>query len=361
LNGEGEGLWVYTHPARRESDDIDIFTKNDQKTKLFKNVKIPDITILFNEPVPGSGADDWDVIDEVSAVEKALEELGIPSAKKGIDSGFMQQIELLDLAGVRHVFNLVEAICNKGELNYFIPALLNQKGIAYSGNPLEALFLTTNKRLTGTFLRKNGIRVPRAFLPSEWKKLSAGKEYIIKPVREDGSAGIHPDSVFTFTGQFPEALKNANDHAWLVEEYIDGREFNISLLAGSAKPEILPPAEIIFRKYDPGRPRIVDYNAKWQPGSFEYENTLRHFPDFTFEKQLSGNLERTVFDTWNCLGLKGYARVDLRVDHSGQVFVLEANANPCISPDSGFVAAAEQAGYSFKEVVERILNDMNNP
>jgi D-alanine-D-alanine ligase len=323
-------------------------------------VKFPGITILYNEPVPGSGADDWDVIDEVSAVEKALKELGIQADKMGIDSGFMQQIETLTCAGIRYVFNLVEAICNKGELNYFIPALLNQKGIAYTGNPLEALFLTTSKRLSGTFLRKNGILVPWSFLPSEWQNLSAGKEYIIKPVWEDGSAGINPDSVFTFTGQFPEALKNANDHAWLVEEYIDGREFNISMLGGSAKPEILPPAEIIFRNYEPGRPRIVDYNAKWLPGSFEYENTLRHFPDFTCEKPLSGNLESTVLDTWNCLGLNGYARVDLRVDHSGQVFVLEANANPCISPDSGFVAAAEKAGYSFTDVVGRILNNMNN-
>lgn len=345
---------------KENSDELDNFTKYDQKTILFTKVKIPGITILYNEPVPGSGADDWDVIDEVSAVEKALEELGIPSVKKGIDSGFMRQIDILALAGVRYVFNLVEAICNKGELNYFIPALLNQKGIAYTGNPLEALFLTTSKRLSGSFLRKNGICVPRSFLPSEWKSLATGKEYIIKPVWEDGSAGITPESVFTFTGQFPEILKNADDRAWLVEEYIDGREFNISVLGGKTEPEVLPPAEIIFRNYEPGRPRIVDYNAKWLPGSYEFENTLRSFPDFTFEKPLVGDLVRIALDTWNCLGLKGYARVDLRVDDSGQVFVLEANANPCISPDSGFVAAAEKAGYSFKEVVERILNDMNN-
>ncbi len=350
----------YRFRRQRESDDIDTFTKNDQKTKLFTSVKIPEITILYNEPLPGSGADDWDVIDEVSAVEKALEELGIPSAKKGIDSGFMQQIESLSHAGVRYVFNLVEAICNKGELNYFIPALLNQKGIAYTGNPLEALFLTTSKRLSGTFLRKNGISVPRSFLPSEWENLSAGKVYIIKPVWEDGSAGITPESVFTFNGRFPEALKNADDRTWLVEEYIDGREFNISILGAKAEPEVLPPAEIIFRNYEPGRPRIVDYNAKWLRGSFEYENTLRQFPDFTFEKPLSCKLVKTALDTWNCLGLNGYARVDLRVDQLGQVFVLEANANPCISPDSGFVAAAEKAGYSFKEIVERILNEMNN-
>jgi D-alanine-D-alanine ligase len=71
-------------------------------------------------------------------------------------------------------------------------------------------------------------------------------------------------------------------------------------------------------------------------------------------------LRKATIDTWNCLGLKGYARVDIRVDERGKVFVLEANANPCISPDSGFVAAAETAGFSFTEIVRRILLDMNN-
>jgi D-alanine-D-alanine ligase len=145
-----------------------------------------------------------------------------------------------------------------------------------------------------------------------------------------------------------------------VEEFIGGREFNVSLLGGRTEPEVLPLAEIIFRNYEPGRPRIVDYKAKWLPGSFEYENTIRTFPDLSDDKTLAENLVRTTLDTWKCLELNGYARIDIRVDHSGQVYVLEANANPCISPDSGFVAAAETAGYSFTYVVNKILNNMNN-
>ena len=56
--------------------------------------------------------------------------------------------------------------------------------------------------------------------------------------------------------------------------------------------------------------------------------------------------------------LRGYARVDLRVDESGKPWVLEINANPCISPDSGFMAAATQAGMTYNDVIERILNDI---
>lgn len=323
-------------------------------------MKFTELVILYNEPVAGSGADDWDVLAQVAAVENSLKELGIVSEKTGIHTGFMQQIEELTKAGVHHVFNLVEAIGNKGELNYFIPALLNQKGIAYTGNPLEALFLTTSKRLSGQTLRQNGILVPQSFKPSEWKKMVPGCKYILKPVWEDGSAGIIPESVFTFYGQIPQIVSKADDQYWLMEEFVDGREFNVSVLSGENGPEVLPLAEIIFRNFGPERPRIVDYNAKWSPGSFEYENTVRTFPDMSEQKVLVESLRKATLDTWNCLGLKGYARVDMRVDETGKVFVLEANANPCISPDSGFVAAAGTAGYSFTEVVRRILLDMNN-
>lgn len=318
-------------------------------------MKIPEIAILYNEPVPGSGADDWDVLDQVSAVEKALDEMEIPFRRMAIHGGFMQQIEELASSEIRFVFNLVEAIGNKGELNYFIPALLNQKGIAYTGNPLEALFITTSKRLTGQWLRLNAIPVPLSFKPSEWEKLVPGNQYILKPVWEDGSAGITAESVFTFDGLFPSVLNGTGDLHWQIEQFIDGREFNVSILHSDHGPEVLPLAEIVFNNFMPGKPRIVDYSAKWLPGSFEYENTVRVFPDFTGQEELAEKLRRISLDTWHSLGLRGYARVDLRVSKSGEVFVLEANANPCISPDSGFVAAASMAGLSFSDVIRRIL------
>jgi D-alanine-D-alanine ligase len=318
------------------------------------------LVILYNEPVPGSGADDWDVMDEVQLVENALHELGIPSERIGIGSDFMRRMEELAASGITHVFNLVEAISNKGELNYFIPALLNMHKITYSGNPLEALFITTSKRLTHQILQNNGITVPPAFRPSEWNKLSPGGKYILKPVWEEGSAGITAESVFIFNGFVPDMVLQAEDHHWQIESFIAGREFNVSMLSGKNGAEVLPPAEIEFRNFEPTRPKIVDYHAKWSPGSFEYENTVRIFPDMTGQPRLETLIRDTALNTWKCLGLKGYARVDMRVDETGNVFVLEANANPCISPDSGFMAAAEKAGYTPAEVIRRIINDMYN-
>ncbi len=317
-----------------------------------------EIVILYNEPVAGSGADDWDVLDQVMAVETALQELAIPVSRLAVTSRYMEEVEALAASGVKQVFNLVEAIANKGEFNYFVPALLNRYGITYSGNPLEALFITTSKRLTHRILRQYGVRVPVSLKPSEWEKLEPGRKYILKPVWEEGSAGITADSVFTFTGTAPLKSSPGDDNAWQIEEFIEGREFNISILDGENGPEVLPFAEILFRNFEPGRPRIVDYHAKWTPGSFEYENTLRDFPDLSDQPGLATALRETALAAWDSLQLKGYARVDMRVDEQGNVVVLEANANPCISPDSGFTAAALKAGYSFTTVIRRILSVM---
>jgi D-alanine-D-alanine ligase len=142
------------------------------------------------------------------------------------------------------------------------------------------------------------------------------------------------------------------------ESYVHGREFNLSVLAGAGGPEVLPPAEIVFEAYPEGKPRIVGYRAKWDETSFEYTHTVRRFEFAGADAPLIGALGSLALRCWDLFGLRGYARVDFRVDESGGPWILEVNANPCISPDAGFVAAAERAGLSFEHVVERIVDDL---
>ncbi len=106
--------------------------------------------IIYNEPSTGALADELDVLDQVEHIEKHLVEMGITVKRKGITDRFMDEIAVLAAEKYDFVFNLVESINNKGELNYFIPALLNLYSIPYSGNPLEAMFLTTNKLMAAT-------------------------------------------------------------------------------------------------------------------------------------------------------------------------------------------------------------------
>jgi len=317
--------------------------------------------ILFNQPGEGALADELDVLDQVEFIEKHLKELEIDVYRKGITSSFMIEIEELSTEKPDFVFNLVESINNKGELSYFIPALLNLNGIPYSGNSLEAIFTTTSKILTSRILRTAGISNPKAFLPSQHHLLIPGNKYIVKPVWEDGSLGITEESVFIFNNNgVAERLKALDDTHWFIEDFVDGREFNISVLAGEKGPQIMPPAEIVFKNYTGNKPKIVDFKAKWEMESFEYVNTVREFPGTDLNPVLKENLMSTALRCWHIFGLKGYARVDMRTDENENPFVIEINANPCISPDGGFVAATKEAGLQFNEVLHRIISDLNN-
>ena len=317
--------------------------------------------ILFNKPLDGALADELDVLDQVEFIEKHLGELGIKVQRKGITTSFMKEVEELSSEKPDFVFNLVESINNKGELSYFIPALLNLYSIQYSGNPLEAIFTTTSKMLTSRMLRTSGISNPKAFLPSQHQLLIPGNKYIVKPVLEDGSLGITEESVFIYNDNgVAERLKKLDDTHWFIEDFVDGREFNISVLASNKGPEVLPPAEIIFKNYACNKPRIVYFKAKWEMESFEYVNTVREFPGKDLNSALREKLMTTALKCWHIFGLKGYARVDMRTDANENPFVIEINANPCISPDGGFVAATKEAGLQFTTVLQRIISDLNN-
>ena len=315
--------------------------------------------IIYNEPREGALADELDVLDQVAHIEKHLVDIGISVYRKGITEMFMSEIAELAKEKPDFVFNLVESINNKGELIYFVPALLNLYSIPYSGNSLESIFLTTNKTICSNSMKNAGINNPGSYLPSKPKLLKPGRKYIIKPIWEDGSLGITSDSVFECKPGFEAKLKGLDDAHWFIEDFIDGREFNISLLAGKDGPEVLPPAEIVFVNYDESRPRIIDFKAKWEIDSFEYINTVREFPGNKINNHLATNLKEAALSCWHLFSLKGYARVDVRTDNNDNVFVIEINGNPCISPDGGFVAATKEAGYPFAEVLQRIINDLN--
>jgi D-alanine-D-alanine ligase len=315
--------------------------------------------IIYNEPLPGALEDELDVLDQVSHIEKHLIELGINVTRKGITENFMAEISVLAEEKPDFVFNLVESIKNKGELNYFVPALLNMYSIRYSGNSLESIFLTTNKTIASKMMKDAGINTPALYKTSQLDLLKHGQRYIVKPIWEDGSLGITADSVFDCLPGFEDKLKGKDDTHWFIEDFIDGREYNMSVLAGKEDPEVLPPAEIVFRDYDDSRPKIVDFKAKWEMDTFEFENTVRVFPGSNLAPEFISKLKETARACWLLFDLKGYARVDVRADSNGNIFVIEINANPCISPDGGFVAATRQAGYPFTEVLDRIINDLN--
>ena len=188
--------------------------------------------ILYNQPRENALPDELDILEQVEYVETHLHEMGVETYRKGITNNFMVELPVLTVEKPDLIFNLVESINNKGELLYFVPAILNMYSLSYTGNPLEAMFITTSKALTHKYLISSGLSTPDAYLPSQKGNMIPGKKYIIKPIWEDGSLDITSDSVFIYGKEWEEKLTSFKDTHWIIQEFIDGREFNISVMMG---------------------------------------------------------------------------------------------------------------------------------
>lgn len=322
--------------------------------------------IVLHDQVPaeGAGPDQKDVLVQAEAVCMALRELGHEFATLPVSLDLRTLREQITRGNPDLVFNLVESVEGHGRLIHLPPALLDCMDIPYTGATADAIYETSNKLVAKRILGGTGISTPPYLTescdpaPPHWKP----GPYIIKSVWEHASQGLDEGSVVRATapGQLRGELQRRAavlGGECFAEAYIDGREFNLSLLGAKAAPQVLPPAEIRFEGFPQERTRIVGYRAKWDQSSFEYLHTVRSFEFPSRDGPLLGRLAELALGCWSLFRLHGYARVDFRVDAEGTPWVLEINVNPCLSPDAGFAAAADRAGLSFTELVERIVLD----
>jgi D-alanine-D-alanine ligase len=323
------------------------------------------IVILYDRIArDGSNPDQSDALVQAQAVGQALEDLGHESVEMTFSldvKGFLAEIKE---AYPQLVFNLVESVEGHGRLIHFPASLLDLLTIPYTGAPADALYLTSSKIVTKKILAGADIPSPPYCSPGDLKSKSLPLQgpYIIKSVWEHASVGLEESSVLTVKSSSQLLAEMEKRRGQLggdcfAEQFIDGREFNLSLLTSQEGPEVLPPAEMRFIDYPTGKWKVVGYRAKWDEASFESQHTQRSFEFPKSERPLLQNLMDLAKRCWHVFGLRGYARVDFRVDESNRPWVLEINANPCLSPDAGFAAAASQAGLSYRQVVERIVQD----
>lgn len=312
----------------------------------------------------GGGPDQRDALIQAEAVGRELKAMGWNPVELSLSLDTAAFVRRIRAERPAFVFNLVESVEGHGRLIHFAPALLDVVGIPYTGSKTDSLYVTSNKRMAKRWLEGAGIPTPVGFSEEDLRKPSFPLEgrFIIKSTWEHASIGLGDYSVVTpdDSRQLLRELEQrrgglAGDG--FAEAYIDGREFNLSLLASPQGPEVLPPAEMRFEDYPPGKLKMVDYRAKWDEDSFESRHTRRRFRFPAEDGPLLQRLTDLSTRCWDLFNLRGYARVDFRVDEGGRPYVLEVNANPCLSPDAGFTAAAGEAGLTYRQVVERILRD----
>ena len=314
--------------------------------------------VLINALSPDPTEDELDVLEQACLVEETLEQLGMESERIFMDFNIQAVVAQIIRLSPDFVVNLVEGVAQDARLIHWAPALLEHLKIPFTGCGSESMYITSNKTLTKKLLLANGIPTPELVTDIQSGRFNPNKKYIAKPVWEDASVGISDANVLE--GELAKInafLSENQNRTWFFEEFITGREFNISVLGGKNGSEVLPMAEIVFENFPKGKPHIIGYEAKWNEDSFEYKHTNRRFGIEHEMPDLAVKLSNICHQCWQLFDLKGYVRIDFRVDEQNNPFVLEINANPCLSPDAGFYAAASQAGISFETVLTRILED----
>ena len=323
------------------------------------------VVVIYNEPhhsrydAVGEEKAVLGVLESVAAVQQALLEIGYNVIRVPLVPPLERVKRKLKSLRIDLVFNLFEGFCGYPETEAIVPEVLSEMGIPCTGCPSAELRLALDKAKVKVILKAAGIQTPDFQLlnPETLHMFQLGYPCIVKPCCEDASHGLSPDSIVNDFAALEKQVRFVSNNYIgdaLVERYIDGREFNATVL-GSSECVVLPVSEIVY-SLPPGMPRLLTFAAKWEPNSLYSRGTKPICPaNISAEEQ--ERITKIAVATFRILGGKGYARVDMRMDQEGQVNVLEVNPNPDISPSSGAIlqVQAEGAGLTYTQFIRKIV------
>ena len=300
------------------------------------------------------------VVEEMEDIKAALNALGYRTTIFNVDSKFYRLIDYLRGDRPDLVFNLVESVENDSALEMAVAGVYDLMKVPYTGAGPLALGIALQKHRVKEILTYHGIRTPKfqVFGVKDRIVLREGMPYplIVKPSQEDASVGIDDLSVVYTLADLRKRVRfiqHEYDQPAIVEQYIDGREMNVALI-GNRPPVPLPISEIDFSGLTEDMHKIVSYEAKWMHGTIAYEGTKGVCPA-ELTSQQEARIKETAVRCFELIGCRDYARVDFRLSREGVPYVLEVNPNPDISDDAGFARSARAEGYTFPEIVGKIV------
>jgi D-alanine-D-alanine ligase len=322
------------------------------------------VAVLHNvdyQDVPPERDPAWSARAEVAVVATAV-------AASLSGAGYDAQIIPVDgdLVGLRGtlaefepdcVFNLCESLAGDARLESAIPLMLELLGYCYTGSSADVLSLALRKDRVKSRLQAAGIPTPEGrvlFAPEDGCDLPF--PVIVKPVREDGSVGISGANVVGNRADLTRAVDRiltSLRQPCLVEEYVDGREFNVALL-GDPTPRVLPLSEIDFAGLPSDAPRIVSYDAKWMVGSVDDVGTVPVMHP-ALPSTVGARVRRAALEAFRAVGVRDYGRVDVRLSTAGVPYVLDVNPNCDLSANAGMSRSAAAVGIDYASLVKLLV------
>lgn len=340
--------------------------KTKLKVAIVFNEANPDLYIKPDDAstkelnfVPYFEVENLTPIEEYEILAKRLCKFGFDAYTLNIkdDIGFLLKDFKKNRPDV--VFNFIELYRENSRLEMNVVGVLDLLGITYTGASPISLANCQNKVLAKRLLNSHGIETPRFILIKEIPKNfkhNLNFPLIVKPAYEDASVGIENESIVENNKGLKERVKHvlsSFQQPALVEEFIDGRELNVAVF-GDEDPVALPISEIDFSAMPDNLYNIVSYQAKWDPLHEAYHKTIPSCPaDLPLEIELKAKeIALASFKTMEC---RDYARVDMRLTKDNKIFVLEVNPNPDLTEGAGFMRSSEAAGYTYEQVLEKII------
>lgn len=315
--------------------------------------------ILHNKVLDNSPEDVLDIMRQAKWLEKILISLDYKVILMPFSPECISALSILNQATALKVINLVDSAPGEESLAYLATGILEYLKIKYTGCSMRSLFITTDKVLAKRLLKSVNVLTPQWIYENEISDFTSGVKYIIKPLSEDASIGLSDKSVVNANSlsELQDAMTKISLETGkevFAERYIEGREFNVCIYGNSNEPKILPPYEWVFEGFDEKEKiKIFTYDAKWTENTYEYDHVKAdyHLPEK--DNNLLAEIELIASKCWEKFELKGYARLDLRIDNNGIPWVLEINCNPSLY---GYRNIAKEKNIDFNNIFKDIID-----
>jgi D-alanine-D-alanine ligase len=315
------------------------------------------VLLLYNFDPSWPPQDIQDCHAEAHLLKDALAEIGHPVQEVCVQSADLEtHLDSVD-PNEYLIFNWCEELPGIPRSASLVARALDRMGFTYTGASAEALVFSQDKRQVKARLRAEGIPTPRWHIfttakPDGWDCFPA----IVKPAFEHCSYGVTRDAVVLSSVELAErilyVLETFQQPA-LVEEFLDGREFHVTVL-GNGKLHVLPPAEMDFAAFKNIKDRLCTYESKFDPQSISYNLIEMRLPALLSQDE-QGQIEALALSAYRAVACRDYARLDIRL-RDGIFYVLDINPNADISPDTSLAISAELYGLSYGRLASLLIN-----
>jgi len=289
-------------------------------------------------------------------------------AERGYKTSFLdfnfpfEAVQQIQDSKVDIVFNLCERINHSSLLEPHAASLFDILRIPYTGSNPFTLGLCLDKIRVKKLLSFHSIPTPRWDYLYEVEE-SFNEDFplpaIVKPANSDSSLGITNDSVVATRAALLERIDyvlGELKRPALIEEFIDGDEYDISILGNwDDTQRILPLSRSVFKTLPEGVWPMYPYEAKFLGSEIHKKNIEVQRPPKGVPGKLTSLISEIALDAFNVVGCSDYGRAEMRVDSRGNPFILEVNPNPSIGPTDCVPSVAALAGMDYGDFLEEVL------